>query len=553
MTIIKAVTITVGVFVVALFLLTRLDQFPRSALIIIWPVLIVFLGGPRLLYRLLKDGNLQQAFVRVDVDSVPVVLAGAGDAADLFLRSLARQKNAPYRVEGIVARDPKRLGGELRGARILGLTSELPDVVAQLAKRGRMPEKLIIAEESYDGENVRALVDMTDKLGMGLGRLPQLTELRAGADTGKALDVRPIDVADLLGRPQKVLDRIAMALLVKGKRVLVTGAGGTIGSELTRQIAAIGPSIIFVLDNSEFNLYQIDMELAEKFPDLPRVALMANVRDKQRVRDIFKNHKPEIICHAAALKHVPLSEANPHEAILTNVGGTRNIADAALEFKVDCMVMVSTDKAVNPTNVMGASKRSAERYVQALSVANPEGPHFVAVRFGNVLGSSGSVVPLFQRQLEDGGPLTVTHKDVTRFFMTVKEAVELILQAAALPRAQSQGGRLFVLEMGEPVRISDLAHRMIKLAGLVPGKDVEVVYTGLRPAEKLYEELFLDKESFVPTHADGIQLATPEVVPLQELIQPLDLLLDLAGNGDAQSLMSQLKVIVPEFDHNRDN
>ena len=337
-----------------------------------------------------------------------------------------------------------------------------------------------------------ALLDKADALGVTLARLPRMTDFRAAA-SGR-VELRPIAIEDLLGRPQQVLDRAAMERLIRGRRVLVTGAGGTIGGELARQIAALGPAHLTLLDNTEYALYTIDLEIGERTPDLPRDSVLADVRDRERLRDIVARHAPDLVFHAAALKHVPIVEAHPDEGVLTNAVGTRNVADACRAAGVGAMVLISTDKAVNPATVMGATKRIAESYCQALNLAREAGrdvgpTRFITVRFGNVLGSTGSVVPLFTRQLAQGGPLTVTHPEMTRYFMTVREAVELVLEASALgtaggPAENSGGSAIFVLDMGEPVRIMDLAQQMIRLAGLTPGDDIEIRITGLRPGRE---------------------------------------------------------------------
>jgi O-antigen biosynthesis protein WbqV len=353
---------------------------------------------------------------------------------------------------------------------------------------------------------------------------------------------------DLLGRPQTVLDREAMDRLVRGRRVLVTGAGGSIGSELVRQISARNPAKLILVENSEFQLYAIDREVEETWPQLARDAAIADIRDAERLRWLMHAHRPEIVFHAAALKHVPLLEANPSEGALTNAIGTRNVADAAIGAGVQAVVMISTDKAVNPTNVLGASKRIAEMLCQTLDAA-AGGTRFVTVRFGNVLGSSGSVVPLFQRQLAAGGPLTVTHPDVERYFMTIREAVELVLQASVLAtsdEASARGG-ILVLEMGEPVRIQDLARRMIRLAGKRPDIDVTVAFTGLRPGEKLFEELFHAEEQATPTSITGIKLAQSRAADLARLRAALDRLEALARAGDAEATLAAMRELVPEY------
>jgi O-antigen biosynthesis protein WbqV len=318
-----------------------------------------------------------------------------------------------------------------------------------------------------------------------------------------------------------------------------------------RQIADLDPSRLLLADSSEFALYTIDMEIGERFPDLSRRSLIADVRDAGRIEAIMAEEKPELVFHAAALKHVPLVEVNPLEGLRTNALGTRVVADACRRHGVRTMVLISTDKAVNPTNVMGAAKRMAETWCQAMDLVErdrPQGTHFVTVRFGNVLGSTGSVVPLFQRQLAKGGPLTVTHPDITRYFMTIREAVELVLQAAALgSRADTYRGSIFVLDMGEPVKIADLAKQMIRLAGLRPGEDVSVVFTGLRPGEKLYEEIFHGKEKPLPTPTDGLLVAVPRVLDLAALEDRFALLETACLGNDRAGALSVVADLVPEF------
>jgi O-antigen biosynthesis protein WbqV len=345
--------------------------------------------------------------------------------------------------------------------------------------------------------------------------------------------------------------------LIKGKRVLVTGAGGTIGGELARQIASYGPARLALLDASEFALYTIDGEIGEKHPALPRTAVLADVRDRERVHRIVAEERPELVFHAAALKHVPMVENHPLEGLLTNVIGTRNVADACGANSVAAMVLISTDKAVNPSSIMGATKRLAECYSQALNIARGAAPGtvFVTVRFGNVLGSTGSVVPLFERQLKAGGPLTVTHPEVKRYFMTVREAVELVLEASVLgiegaaeagDSAAAQG-RLFVLDMGEPVKIIDLAHQMIRLAGLRPEHDIAIKITGLRPGEKLSEELFHAGEPLEPTRYGGILTAQPRTADLATLEEGFARLEAWARGGDASGALGLLATLVPEY------
>ncbi len=545
----KAASLVILIFLPLMFMLNRLEALPRSIVLINWFVLMALLGGPRILYRIFKDRRLDTVLTQDGRRRVPVLLVGAGDGAELFLRALNHQRHANYKVVGIVDDKGSRVGRQIRGVEIMGTIDDLPDVVERLARRRNRPHRLLIAKENLDGGRVRALLEYADRLGLTLSRVPDPTDFRSGLD--EQLEVRPIAIEDLLGRPQAVLDRPAMKALIAGRRVMVTGAGGTIGSELVRQISDFGPARLSLLDNSEFQLYEIDMELAERHPDRARSALLADVRDQGRIEALMADEAPDLVFHAAALKHVPMVEKHPEEGVLTNVVGTRRVADACRNAGVAVMVLVSTDKAVDPTSVMGACKRLAEGYCQALDIAESEhegGTRFVTVRFGNVLGSTGSVVPLFERQLARGGPLTVTHADATRFFMTVREAVELVLQASALGSGDTgYCGKIFVLDMGEPVRIQDLARQMIRLAGLRPDVDVKIVYTGLRPGEKLHEELLHESESLVPTKADGLLLAAPRTADRALLARAIDELAEAARAGRTDDLVSALHRLVPEY------
>jgi FlaA1/EpsC-like NDP-sugar epimerase len=549
--IVRAVVVCIALFIVVQFLATRLDDFPRSFLIIEFFVLTLLLAGPRFAYRLVKDGAFSSLFERNAADRVPVLLIGAGDGSDAFIREMGREKDAPYRVVGIVDDVGGRVGRMIRGVPVLGTLDELDKVVADLRKRDTAPQRLVITRQSIEGAVIRDLLDRANNLGLAVGRMPKMASLE-GAD-GPVDTVRSVSVEDLLGRPQKVLDRKGVSDLIGGRKVMITGAGGTIGGELSRQIAALGPSELALLDAGEFQLYQIDLEISEKFPDLPRKALLADVRDAQSVDERISAFSPDIVFHAAALKHVPLVEANPTDGVMTNVIGTRNVADAVARHGVGEMVLISTDKAVNPTNVMGATKRTAEAYCQAKDrqEALRGGPRYVTVRFGNVLGSTGSVIPLFKRQLARGGPLTVTHPDMTRYFMTVREAVELVLQAAAMDAGTSaearESGAICVLDMGEPVKIADLAAQMIRLSGLTPGVDIEITYTGPRPGEKLFEELFHDAEALIATEIEGIHRASPRTADLAVLSRVLDEIEASGRQRNGEQVLGLLARLVPEF------
>ncbi|MEM7023779.1 MAG: nucleoside-diphosphate sugar epimerase/dehydratase [Pseudomonadota bacterium] len=547
MIIIKAVTVAILAFVACMYLFKQLDSIPRSVPIIQWFLLVVVLGGSRFAYRLLRNRPRGDQ----PAETIPVLLVGACQRAEQFIRATKADPHTPYEVVGVLEDNAVLHGRLIHGIGVLGRREELPQVLARLAARGIRPQRLIMTDTTGKRNDTvtQELLATAEQLGLTTACLPRLTDFRDKPGNGE-IEVRPVALEDLLGRPQAPLNRAAIRELIAGRRVLVTGAGGTIGSELTRQIAALEPAELSMLDLSEFNLYSIEMELQERHPDLPSRALLCNIRDRDRVMQLFAAHQPELVFHAAALKHVPMVELNPGEGVLTNVLGTRNVADAASEYSALAMVQVSTDKAVNPTNVMGASKRLAESYCQALDLAaeGEASTRFITVRFGNVLGSSGSVVPLFQRQLAKGGPLTVTHPDINRYFMTVREAVELVLQASAHgTQHQEERGQIFVLDMGEPIKIVEVARQMIRLAGLRPEEDIRIEFTGLRPGEKLYEELFDRDEQRLPAVVDGVLAAVPQPISLEILRRAFDELLAAALRDDDVAMQHMIQHMLPGY------
>jgi FlaA1/EpsC-like NDP-sugar epimerase len=550
--IVRAATLAELIFLPVMFVFTRLETLPRSFLLIDWLVLIALLGGPRLAYRLFKDRGFDRLLERGRSQRVPVLLVSTKDGADTFIRETVRDPNAVYQVVGALSDTPSRVGREIYGVPVLGTVDSLESVVARLNHRGKRPQKLVIASQSLAGAEVRQLLDRADALAIPLARLPRLTHFQQNVDDTQRV-IEPIAIEDLLGRSQAVLDRDAMARLIRGRQVLVTGAGGTIGSELARQIAAFAPARVILFDSSEFLLYTIDGELREAFPDLPLQPVLGDVRHRGRIGEVMAREQPQIVFHAAALKHVPMVEANPIEGILTNVIGSRNVGEAARAHGARLVVMISTDKAVNPTSVMGATKRLAEATCQALDLDEAGraagGTRFITVRFGNVLGSTGSVVPLFSRQLAAGGPLTVTHPEVSRYFMTVREAVELVLEAASTPGAEEREsrGKIFVLDMGEPVKIVDLARQMIRLAGLRPDRDIKIEFIGLRPGEKLHEALFHDAEAPIPTRNPALRLAAPRTADYAVLARSLDDLEQHARSGRLDRTLGLLQRLVPEY------
>ena len=546
--VVQAASLAVLVFMPILFALTRLEAYPRSALFINWFILITLLVGPRVVYRAVLDGGLSGVLRRGGAAArrIPVLLLGAGDNAELFIGATMRGASSNYRVVGIVDDDASKARRHIHGIRILGTTGELPAIVRALRARGAGPHRAVLTTSEPDPDRLRALLGACEALGLPLSRLPELTDFRPGVS--RDIDIRPLSLEDLLGRSQAAPDRAAMRALVNGRRVCITGAGGTIGGELVRQIAADGPAHLTLIDNSEYNLYRIDLELREAHPGLSRSAVLGDVRDPGRLASSFARERPALVFHAAALKHVHMVETNPNEGVLTNAVGTRNVADVCLASGVAVMVLVSTDKAVNPVSVMGATKRIAESYCQALAASSVAGElRLVTVRFGNVIGSSGSVVPLFQRQIAAGGPVTVTDPHVARYFMTTREAVQLLLQASALG-AGEEGGSIFVLDMGKPIKIVDLARQMVRLAGLTPEKDIEIVFTGLRPGEKKDEVLFHPAEPLVATDTTGILRAQSRSADLALLRRRLDRLAAAARDRRTADTLSLIAAMVPEYE-----
>jgi O-antigen biosynthesis protein WbqV len=554
--IIKAITVSVLLFVACMYLFKQLDTIPRSVPIIQWFLLVVVLGGSRFSYRLFRHQHRALAPRRGPAEAIPVLLVGACEGAEQFIRATKADADAPYKVVGVLDDHAEFQGRRIHGVPVVGKRDELTAALARLASRGLRPQRLIMTDATGQRNDAatQAMLRTAEQLGLTPACLPRLTDFRDKPKDGE-VDLRPIALEDLLGRPQAPLDREAISELIAGRRILVTGAGGTIGSELTRQIAALGPAELTLIDVSEFNLYSIDLELRERHPDLGCRSTLCNIRDRERVMQLFATHRPELVFHAAALKHVPMVELNQGEGVLTNVLGTRNVADAASRYGARAMVQVSTDKAVNPTNVMGASKRLAEFYCQALDLAVEPGrepmqpsPRFMTVRFGNVLGSSGSVVPLFQRQLARGGPLTVTHADIKRYFMTVREAVELILQASAHGlRHPEERGQIFVLDMGEAIKIVDVARQMIRLAGLRPDEDIKIAFTGLRPGEKLYEELFDRDEKRLPAVVEGVLVAVSQPINLEILRRVFDELRTASLRDDDVALQHLIQHMLPGY------
>ena len=496
--ILKVVLIGAAFSLIGLFFVPF--KIPRSIIPIYAWLLVSLLGGTRLLYRWFK--NYYHGGFKTGKSTL---IVGAGQAADLLLREFSR--NTPvdnYNVMAMVDDDPSKIGCEIHGVRVVGGLDKIPELISKYDI-----ELVIIAMPSAKSEIIRKVVDYCKDAKVEFRTVPALNDLVSGNVTVNTL--REVSVEDLLGRDQVTLDWEGIAKTISGKKIFVTGGGGSIGSELCRQIAYLAPSLLVILDNSEFNLYTIDKELREKFPALHLVACLIDVVDLVATQNVIEQYKPQIVFHAAAYKHVPLLESQVRAAVRNNILGTYNIAKAASDNGVATFVLISSDKAVNPVNIMGATKRAAEIICQNFN--GRVATHFITVRFGNVLGSAGSVIPLFREQLAAGKDLTVTHPEVTRYFMTIPEATQLILQATVLGKE----GEIFVLDMGESIKIRTLAEHMIHLSGKKLGEDVNIVYIGLRPGEKLYEELFYNSEELLLTSHVKIKQSKYQMLPWDEI------------------------------------
>ncbi len=537
--IVMASTTAVLAFLLGMFLFNRLNLVPRSVPVIAWFVMIVFLSAPRFIYRMMMARPSGQ----VTGSRIKLLIAGTPAEADTLIRQFRLETSGEYHVVGVISYAGNLAGRRVRSVDVLGGVSDLKTILEQLDSAKLRPDALVIARpREHPSEAAR-----TSEVGIAHG--VRVTRMAEGVSPlgGSRPKLNPLTLDDLLGRAPVRLDANRMRALIERRSVLITGAGGSIGSEITRQVAGYGPNKLVIVDSSEYALYTIDHELQQAHPLLPRRSVIASVRDRDAMFRLIGETRPDIIFHAAALKHVPLIEANPCEGILTNVIGTQNVADAAATHGARAMVMISTDKAIRPSSVMGASKRAAEGYCQALELSGT-GTRFITVRFGNVLGSNGSVVPLFQKQIEAGGPVTVTHPEMKRYFMSIREATELVLHAAAHGLADPrERGNIFVLDMGEPVKIVDLARTMISMSGRVPDVDIQVAFTGIRSGEKLFEELLDPDEANQPAGADGLIVVTPRRATLATLATRFEVLQQMAAEGDAAGALRVLSEIVVEY------
>jgi FlaA1/EpsC-like NDP-sugar epimerase len=518
-----------ALLVVAGMYVTQMTAVPRSVLILYPMLLIGLMGGSRLLYRAWKEHSLYGGTHRTQK---PVLVIGAGDAAADLLRELARSTD--WHVVGLLDDSRAKHGLQINGVRVLGAIDQVSSIAASLAV-----SNVIVAMPGTSAAVRRRAMELAAAGGLSVLTVPAFGDLLSGKFA--ISQVRAVELEDLLGREQVLLDDAGLREQLGGKSVLVTGAGGSIGSELCRQIIRFAPRKLVFLEQSEIALYNMEQEFAGH----PVACVMGDVKDAQRMAAVFAEHRPDVVFHAAAYKHVPLMEcANAWEAVRNNVQGTLNVARAAVESGTGEFVLISTDKAVNPTNVMGASKRLAEVVCQAVQ-AQGSATRFVMVRFGNVLGSSGSVIPRFREQIAKGGPITVTHPEIIRYFMLIPEAAQLVLQAGLMAACEAEGGRVFVLDMGEPVRIVDLARDMIRLSGFTDD-EIKIEFTGLRPGEKLYEELLADGETTLPTPHSKLRMAKPSAAPDRQWLVNLEQWLAAHWRDEAEA-KDGLRHWVPEY------
>ncbi|WP_460879717.1 polysaccharide biosynthesis protein [Pontibacter rugosus] len=477
-----------------------------------------------------------------------VLIYGANGFSIILKQALEAGGMGKFIITGFIDENPSKTNKDIHQKRVYHISA-----IEKLQRKQRI-DKLVVFAEDLKADNLKQFIEKCVELGIKVVTVPPTEQWMSGQLSLN--QIKDLKIEDLLQRPPIVIENGRISSDLKGKRVLVTGGAGSIGSEVVRQVLSYSPELVIVCDQAESPLHELQLEMEEQFPEANMAIFIGDITNSTRMYSMFKEYAPDVVYHAAAYKHVPMMENNPCEAILTNVMGTKNLADLSLTFDVEKFVMISTDKAVNPTNVMGTSKRIAEIYIQSLNGLNhkkvngsshpytqPSQTKFITTRFGNVLGSNGSVIPRFRQQIEKGGPVTVTHPDITRYFMTIPEAVQLVLEAGTMGR----GGEIFIFDMGEPVKIVDLARKMIRLAGLVPEVDIPIAFTGLRPGEKLYEELLNEEEQTIPTHHSKIKISKVRVYSYDDVVNDIDELLKLNKNKDELQVVKKMKQIVPEY------
>ena len=526
--ILKSVLVGTGVVAATVFTITGLVAVPRSVFPLHGLFLIGLLIGTRIVYRLFRDNQVRRG------KGKRILIVGAGAAGDMLVKDIRRNRELDYDIIGFIDDDPAKKGREIQGVRVLDRCASIGSLARLL-----QIQLVLISIPSASAEQMRSVVESCQKAAVAFRTLPKVQDILDG--TARSTDLRSVELDDLLGRDPVALDWNSMRKMIRDSRVLITGGGGSIGSELCRQVARLSPKEVILVEQNEFNLYSIGLELDEKFPSVRVTKLLGDVCDRAAIGFIFDKHKPEIVFHAAAYKHVPLLQGQIRETVRNNTVGTMIVSEAAVANNTKTMVLISTDKAVNPTSMMGVSKRLSEMVVQLNNLPNRTA--FITVRFGNVLGSAGSVVPLFERQIQTGGPVTVTHPEMTRYFMTISEACQLILQACVL----GGGGEIFVLNMGEPVNIDYLARQMIRFSGKIPEEEIAIEYTGLRAGEKLKEELFHADENLAETAYEKILLATSRSIEADRLRQGLGEIESACSQYDYEQVRAIAISLVPEY------
>lgn len=526
----NVVIILYNYFVTYKLLETKYMRFPYAAHIIFWILSVAFLGGTRFLYRVV--GEIQSDKI-CNKKKNKLLIIGAGDAAALLIKEIKKNTNLNYEIIGLIDDNEEKIGKTINGIKVIGSRRDIRNISEE-----KKIEEIILAIPSVDAGTKREIINICKNTKAKLKTLPGIYEIIDGKVS--ISKIRDVSIEDLLGREEVKLNNDDINKYIKDKVVLVTGGGGSIGSELCRQITKFKPRKLLILDIYENNAYDLQMELNYSNPNLDKEVIIASIREEERLREIFEKYKPEVVFHAAAHKHVPLMENNPAEAVKNNIIGTYNLVKCCHEYKVKKFVQISTDKAVNPTNIMGATKRFCEIMIQAFDTVSET--EYVAVRFGNVLGSNGSVIPLFKKQIAHGGPVTVTHPEINRYFMTIPEASQLVIQAGGM----AKGGEIFVLDMGEPVKINDLARDLIRLSGYEPDIDIRIKYTGLRPGEKLYEELLMDEIALTNTEHDKIYVEKPTENSMKFVEESINEFRYVV-HKDRESIFKLMEIKVPTY------
>lgn len=533
-----SMAVVIGIVVSNTLLAAINTQIPFIIIFLTGILIYLVVIGSRLSYRIIRRIFLFGS-IFLEKDYKKVLIIGAGAYAQIIIDEMQKDRENHLRPVAIIDDNPEKANTYLRGIKVLGNRDKIKEVVAS-----EEIDMIVIAISSINGKNKKEIIEICKDTKAKTKIVPAIGELIDGKASLKTM--RDVDLKDLLGRDEIKLDKVGIDSYIKNKVVLVTGGGGSIGSELCRQIASFKPKLLLILDNYENNAYEIENELNRKRPELHKKTIIATIREKDRIKEVFEVYRPEVVFHAAAHKHVPLMEFSPSEAIKNNSKGTLNIAELALQYDVEKFVLISTDKAVNPTNIMGATKRICEMVIQGMAAESKrlkKRTEFAAVRFGNVLGSNGSVIPLFKKQIAEGGPVTLTDKKITRYFMLIPEAVQLVLQAGAF----AKGGEIFVLDMGQPVKIYDLARDLISLSGFEPDKDIEIKITGLRPGEKLYEELLMDEEGLENTTHEKIFIGKPAYFDIKEIKEKIYNLIKVGERGNKEELKDKVQEVVPTY------